>query len=324
MSLTMTRRAFALGVGALATMPIFGRDRERVPLLRFGVVSDVHITHRGRPTDRYQYGSAQTFVNALSFFKRRGVEAVVLPGDMADRGLLANLNVVAAAWEEVFADDRVERLFIYGNHDADAQWFEKSSGLLTGKSDEERARLVSSCIASRPAESWRIAFGEEWMPISLRTIAGFRFVLCNWGYEDQVPAFLEAHREELAGPRPFFYVQHPHLRGTLYGGRYQGGADQGVVNAALARFPHAITLTGHSHVSLTVPGSWSRGNFISIGASSLSYLSKYGRPAGSSREGREGMIISVYDEELVVERREFVDNILLGEDWHIPLIASCK
>lgn len=321
MSRTMTRRDFALGVGALAAMPIFGEGRERVPLLRFGVVSDVHITHRGRKTDRYQYGSAQTFVNALSFFKRRGVDAVVLPGDMADRGLPANLNVVVDAWKEVFADDRVKRLFIYGNHDADAQWFEKSCGLLAGKSDEERARLTSSCIASRPAESWRMAFGEEWMPISLRTVAGFRFVLCNWGYEDRVPAFLEAHREELAGPRPFFYVQHPHLRGTLYGGKYHGGADQGAVNAALARFPHAITFTGHSHVSLTVPGSWSRSDFISIGASSLSYLSKYGRPAGSSRDGREGMLVTVYADELVVERREFVTGVPLGEDWRIPLTA---
>ena len=312
------RRTFILGVSSLAFSPLLGHEDAMPPLLRFGVVSDIHITYRGLKNRCYEYGSAHTFVHALEYFKSRGVHAVVVPGDLADRGIPANLDVVANAWREVFPEDDMPRVFIYGNHDADVLWFDRCSGLLKDKSAEEQASLRASCIARNEASCWRRSFHEEWMPVGMKTVNGYHFVYCNWGHEKDVPAFLSRHERELSGSKPFFYVQHRHLRGTLYGGA-PCDADDGTVAKVLKAFPNAVTFSGHSHISLTVPNSCCRGDFLSIGTSSLSYLSSFGRPKGAGRDGREGMLVSVYADEIVVERREFVRDESLGLDWHIPI-----
>ncbi len=63
------------------------------------------------------------FRKALEWFCDQGVDAVAVCGDMADTGMLAELQAVAQTWSAVFPNDmapdgrHVERLFIYGNHD---------------------------------------------------------------------------------------------------------------------------------------------------------------------------------------------------------------
>ena len=42
----------------------------------------------------------------------------------------------------------------------------------------------------------------------------------------------------------------------------------------------------------------------------------------STYDGRQGMLVSVYDDRIVFARREFVYDTSLGEDWVIPLPAA--
>ena len=111
----------ALGGGRVFAAPPGWKPRGR-PKIVFGVLADTHFRTDGQwrlgiKSDRY-------FVSALEYFRNRNVDAVVHCGDMADRGLVEELQFHADAWFRVFPQNKapdghvVEKLFVTGNHDA--------------------------------------------------------------------------------------------------------------------------------------------------------------------------------------------------------------
>ena len=86
--LDFSRRGFiaaALASGAAGgcrSLGIFGPE----PDITFGVISDLHIT---TPE------STATFRRALAYFRDRGVDAVVVSGDLSDWGLRSGFKYVA-------------------------------------------------------------------------------------------------------------------------------------------------------------------------------------------------------------------------------------
>jgi len=300
------------------------------PRLTFGVLSDIHITSRGKATDTYRYGSAQTFVHALEYFRDNGADAVVIAGDMADRGLPENLQVVADAWSEVFPNDaapdgrHVERIFIYGNHDADKSWFVNSSGLIKDTMTQaEKDALIARSISRNESNVWENVWGDTWSPAYTKVIKGYRFIAAHWGHEAEAVDLIEQNCFDLKGSKPFFYIQHPHLKNTVYGSS-AWGADSGVTATALSTYPNAIALSGHSHYPIALEASAWQGEFTSIGCGSLSYVSHWGPTTVNtvSTETRPGMLFTVYDDRIEVKRREFVADKDVGPDWQLAIPAS--
>ncbi len=92
-----SRRSFLIGGAAFGTLGAFGGSRfifaatgckkGESPRLRFGVVSDIHITRVGANERMEAFGNNLTFRHALEWFREQNVDAVVIAGDMADRGL---------------------------------------------------------------------------------------------------------------------------------------------------------------------------------------------------------------------------------------------
>jgi len=162
--------------------------------------------------------------------------------------------------------------------------------------------------------------------------------------------------------RPFFYVQHPHPRDTVYG-KCAWGMDDGSATRLLSNFPQAIAFSGHSHEPLTNEKSIWRGAFTSVATGSLRYLaadalwnfertagyengkSNVYLPGGVRREDRPaiyaaydspkmmavetnrpdirvGQIVSVYDDRVEFAKREFVSGLQLGDDWIVELPAK--
>ena len=77
--------------------------------LKFGVLSDVHIR---APK------SEDLVEKAFAYFRDREVDAVLIAGDIADKGLKDELRRCAVAWNRVFPEGSgVRQLFVYGNHD---------------------------------------------------------------------------------------------------------------------------------------------------------------------------------------------------------------
>ena len=102
----------------------------RKPNMTFGVVSDIHIRIAPDGNGLRPSHDCSAFIHALEWFRDQKVDAVMVAGDLADTGLVKELEAVAAAWWKVFPDSKapdgrhVERVFITGNHDWDAYTYD--------------------------------------------------------------------------------------------------------------------------------------------------------------------------------------------------------
>ena len=380
----MTRRFF-IGGGAAATlgafggcrfMPFFGADPSN-PNLVFGVVSDIHITHIGADEPMANWGNNLTFRHTLEWFRDQGVDAVMIVGDMADLGMVSQLEAVAQAWYSVFPDDkmpdgrRVEKLFVYGNHDFEGYLYgnhaqneynqARAKAKDATKFPEFAAWSREHVLRTDPACWWKKIFHEDYSRLYKKTVKGYTFLGQHWddgtdlekGYGNcrfgaELQAFLDANGKSLDPDRPFFYFQHPHPKDTCYGAR-AWGHDEGLSTKALTPYANAIAFSGHSHYPLTDDRSIWQGAFTSVGTSSLRYTTpmvERQAPAGYENtytEGpkageydsvkamptypgtgdcRQGMLWRVYDDRIVVRRREFLSNLDVGPAWVMPLPAA--
>jgi predicted phosphodiesterase len=326
----MNRRTFLQKTSLLAgaaylDAPAFAQALDTLgrPNIIIGVLSDIHIRDAQ---------SANTFQHALEYFRDQKVDGVIMAGDLADWGLEPQLQVVADTWFRVFPDDKlpggehVEKLFVYGNHDMD--------GYTWGRVDAETSKAQG--IGLRPAEVWKTCFREDYSPIWLKTVKGYHFIGAHW-HAGNIPGlgdFLNQHVNELGKERPFFYIQHPHLKNTC-NGPWAWGQDDGTVTKLFSQWPNAVCFSGHSHSPLNDERDLWQGSFTSIGTASLSYL--YPMPARENTyqddsplkppyqmanmncsDGRQGMVMRVYDNCITMDRREFVYDQQVGDNWVLP------
>lgn len=102
------------------------------PKLRVGVLSDIHVVD-GDPNNAWSVGTCDMFEKALRYFASRGVDAVVVAGDIADSGLASELKMAGDTWRKIFPGGRrpdggkVEKVFVCGNHDVDGWRWTKNA-----------------------------------------------------------------------------------------------------------------------------------------------------------------------------------------------------
>jgi len=147
---------------------------------------------------------------------------------------------------------------------------------------------------------------------------------CNWWAGPKIDEWMEAHGSEIDVTKPFFYFQHPVPRGTVHGVD-TWGEDAGATLRAFSHLPNAVLFSGHSHRSLTDERSYWRGEFTAIGCSTLSYVCLGSQPRWQAPDYsrtlgcRQGQIVNVYDDCLVIERRDFINDEPLGEDVRLSM-----
>ena len=356
MSDFLNRRDFigglaAFGLGGCRSAG-FGGGEAR---LRVGVLSDTHLKEPV-PTcasaistmywgDGFRNGwptSTETFRRALTYFRDRGADAVLISGDMVDLGLRPQFETLKRTWDEVFPGDRapdgrhVEKIWVTGNH----EWGGWKYNCVKRLWPEEEVRRGMSFV-SDPAGFWKEYVGEEYRPIFVKEVKGYKFLCAHFvsraGVPD-LPGFVDGIADSLRGTKPFFYVQHVHPKGTC--SAPFAAADDGTATRVLSQFPNAIAFTGHSHKSLTDERTIWQGAFTSVGASSLRFVQNSPGcdngnetpvegsdtdqllPPMDAYEGRQGMFMTVYDDSIRLERREFLYGESVGDDWIIPLGTS--
>jgi len=367
--MNISRRWFiggAASFGALSGCRVLsgsGFAGSGAPRLTFGVVSDIHIKDLAKPGDKaVGCGPNElSFVHTLEWFRDQGVDGVVIAGDMADSGTIAQLQNVATAWFRVFPNDRapdgrkVEKLFVYGNHDMGGVPYARHALKMPDASEADFAPLI---IYPNPKAAWEKAFHEPFEPIWTKTVRGYRFVGAQWWssqgctglnekFNTGIADWYAKHAKEIDPSLPFFHIQHPHPNNTCYG-PWAWGRDDGMSTRALSAFPNAVAFSGHSHYSLTDERSLWQGAFTSVGTSSLRYTgleyneypdsgfentSTVGEsahlcdaqkmtPRMSTADCRQGMLWKIYDDCITVRRREFVSDLDVGEAWTIPLLVA--
>ncbi len=311
--------------------------------LRFGVLSDVHVSLAYDPG---HVSDPVAFIHALQWFDAQGVDAVVIAGDMAENGVDEQLFLVGNAWRKVFPGDRgadgrhVEKLFVCGNHEFGGLRFTRWHWCPYAQIPD--AEIIPRMILTDPARAWEKAFDEPYEPIWKKNVKGYDFIGAHWTMEDckgydetfnpGIRAWYAVNGPDLDPSKPFFHIQHPHPKGTVYGD-WAWGRDDGESTKALSRYPNAVAFSGHSHYSLLDERSIWQGAFTSIGTGSLRYV---GLPGDASKPGyekdrtisryavRSGHLVDVFDDRMVVRRRDFAADCDLGPDWVVPLGAAAK
>ena len=332
---TINRREFISGAAALGVVSgcrMFDGTRypSGKPELTVGVISDVHQPVAG--TERLQI--------ALSFFDRRKVDAVLVCGDLTHYGLVRELKMFRDQWTKAFPDNRrsdgekVEPLFIYGDHDTGGYCQDFDNGeppcRLHGIDREQVRKELIPLVGS--GKAWKEVFGEDWDFVQIKDVKGYRFILSHYygTIHQQVPPGLEEKFNEavsgISSDRPFFFVQHRVYPNTVTAYPWNNEwwcADCDAANKLLERHPNAVALCGHAHSNLLDEGNFWRGDFTAIEVPTLHTLS-YPHSLGMDRNtfdtrSVQCLVMKVYPHGVVFERHEARENTQLGADWRVIL-----
>ena len=325
----MTRKDFLFAAVAAGTSFAFGAAPKagKRSLLKVGIMSDIHVRRSADVNTGGDGWGADDFEKVITVYRDMGADAIMLPGDMADWGLVSQLVEVGKAWERVFPNDcglggrKVEKLFIYGNHDRYPAFFfseknlvKRYMGLEDQAARDEYAKTGG--ISVDCAKAWDKAFHEAWSREYVKTVNGFTFIAANWGSAGgRAAAFVSKVAPKLDPKKPFFFFQHRALGGTCWAERGipkpSLDADGGETTKVLSAYPNAISFAGHNHYTLTDPGVVWHGPFTAFGCSSLRFVNKVppsgGWPKGTTWRdkafggGPQSMFMTVYGDEVVVE-----------------------
>ena len=331
--MNVSRREFLLSSGAAfltagcRTAELFG-----APDLRFGVVSDMHIS-----TPK----SCRMFERALRQFKRRGVDAVVIPGDLTDWGLKSGFVYVRRTWDKVFGGTAVTPLFCTGNHDFDGWRYSDISVEMRVNGYSETDRLGDTSDPDRFAKGWEEVFGEKFEWVRCRTVKGYDFVSAEYGRKgsEALAAWMKANGARFADGKPFFFFQHLQIKGTTADSR-PGRGDGGATKPVLDPFPNCVAFTGHAHRPFTDERQIWQGEFTAVGTPSLSYASlpsevphENGRgdrkgdsaqtmqivPNRRDLRGGQGYVVDVWPDKIVIGRTDIEEDAEGAPAWVVPL-----
>lgn len=337
MNSNMSRRRFlgftATGIAVFAA-DLYGvgaMDAPR-PLLKLGVTADIHIRYRS---------AMKKWEKCLRFFDREKVDGVLVSGDMADSGLVKELELVAESWFKVFPGNRrsdgeaVANLLHYGDHDTGGYLWKKG-GLRKRKeyaemSDEEFNRFLDEQMLYRfnhRAEAWEKCFKEKFEPIRKVNVKGYDVILAHFdprgskgaGNTPGLAEFLAAQKFD--PKKPFFYSQHRVPNGTALGrGK---GHDDGESTKILSAYPNCVAFCGHMHRSFLFEGCFWKGAFtcVQIPALQNPFISSDGTNSDPSkgkvdRSVTQCYIVNVYEKEIVIERRDFSSGAVSAPAWKV-------
>lgn len=244
--------------------------------VRFGVISDTHVTGRE---------SIAELARAFAFLRERGIDAVIHCGDLTDFGYVEQLEAFAAAWRKEMPPD-LPLIPVLGNRDlSDTRRM----------SDAVRARDRDRLILSDAKGHFRRILGVELLDdIRVNWIRGVPVISADWKNTTTLEKFMWRHPELRDPEMPFVYVQHLHPGGTLDDVKAPGDDP---VTCWLNMFPRAVAVSGHSHISFDDPLIFCCREFTAIGAGSH-YLA-----GGEQQKGiREVSVLSIGKSGMRLER----------------------
>lgn len=284
------------------------------PDLRIAIISDVHIGFTGHINPNY-YGLGQPgdqdkwWEYALRWFKNKGVDVVVVPGDMANACAYSRTDVThadcaaeemirfARIFNEVFEGEETKLVCVYGNHDALVQPWERYNG--------------------GDKTPWEDAFGEPYEPVFTKEIKGYSFIGVHWGQEKYAKnAVAEAVNK--TPNKPVFYIQHGPIKNTTcdtYGACLNGGV--GMEN--IREYENVIAMFGHTHWPITDERTiWQSAEVSApkctvLSCASFNYADSTGNLIqGENLQMKQALYMTVSGKDIHVERLSFWTDEMLA------------
>lgn len=225
--MTISRRFFLLGAGAIACKhsPLFAASDK--PLFTAGIMTDTHVLDKPGMHERVK--------RAYKLFKKFGVDLIINNGDICDEYCPEGYRRYRAISDETYPDKatRPREVFIWANHD--------------------RVYFTPGLYASSYADSFAAAkplLGIEHEMYDHFEMGGYQFLI----YPQDVERELKRYETEIAAAckrapgKPVFVINHvPPANTTGFGG---GSA---AFKRILDKYPQVVNFCGHSHGSLRNP-----------------------------------------------------------------------
>ncbi len=304
----MRSRILSLALVVLVALLVFSgcADNENQPvvttnLLRIGILSDIHSNTS--PV----YGPLERLEKALRFYKEKGVDGIIITGDLLDTYDKLGIMDIQDVWLDVFPDsindltgEYVEPMFVYGNHDE-------------GMVEEE---------------FWFDEIGSEFEEAWIKEIKGYQFVGVHYSKENgETAQKLITQAQNASADKPWFYIQHVPMPDTVVGGytTYGGYTGFGIpTREMLKKSYNCVVFTGHTHVPVTDERSiWQGSNkkdvqFTAINCGTLYYgfLKDFCdiEITGDAYQTQQGMYMVVDGSRITIDRYSFTDMELTYTD----------
>ena len=228
------------------------------PAIRFCVCSDLHIKAPGdEQTRRLRQVMETAYALSDAHPAYRSVDAFLFAGDLTNKGLPEQYR---AFWDTVQSALRpgtevlccIPRYhdnweFGKGGEKTGLGHFQTITGL-TPDTHQKIGGLHFISVSTRPdKDGYYSAKQKRWLKRSLK--------------EAQIDT----------PDAPVFFMQHEHVRDTVYGSSFFDGWGLTHFRRILARYPNVVHFSGHSHYPLNDPRSVWQGDFTAVGTGALSY-----------------------------------------------------
>lgn len=229
-------------------------EKNFTPVLRFMVVSDVHI-HDEEDVERERFTKAIRDAYALSEADAayNKLDALYVVGDFANSGSEIQMRAAKKIIDENIKPGTLCRLTM-ASHEFHT----------TPENGEASARaLFAEVFPGYPLDSHEVINGFHFIAVTTTHGCSFREPQKAFARDELKKAAAEDSK------KPIFFFQHPHLSDTVYGS-INWGEDELI--PILMNYPQVIDFSGHSHAPINDPRSIHQKHFTALGTGSLSYF----------------------------------------------------
>lgn len=276
------------------------------PNLVFPVISDTQLGRGDGDPERFE--SAMNQLNQQA----PNQDAMVFIGDLTSHGYEEEYDT----WSSIFnkyIQPQAEQLIGIGNHEYNY------NGLT-------------------PKESQQLFMDKTGMESLYyhKNIKGYDFIMMGEerGYfysKEQVQWLGDNLRQsEQRDPnKPIFVFLHHGIKDTTYGTEdwYIENDNQRLLRETLKKYPQVVLVAGHTHYPVSDPKSIYQKDYTAVNSGSISYIwTEKGYLQGEvpDAEVSNGLLVKVYDDEVVIKRRNFTGERWIQDPWVIKTPVKSK
>ncbi len=221
-----------------------------VPVLRFAVATDIHISARDNTNAqrlRRLFETAYRYADGHPTYTP--LDAVVLTGDNCDTGSDAEYEILTSVIRESKRDETT-MIAIMGNHEFHETAHE---GFVRYMQQDLNPHVVVKGfhfigLSPDPADTWQTPMQINWMSAQLRKAAA----------DDP--------------DKPIFTMQHGHIWNTVYVSRSWYTQMSLPLHMVYARYPQVVNFSGHSHGPVNNPLNIWQNSYTQVAAGTLNYF----------------------------------------------------
>ncbi len=255
-------------------------------VLQFGALSDIHIGRGGGGiginTVLWAKDAYKTLRDVALQYNDKGLDAVLVSGDLTDNGTPEQAEEFADIYETVFDPKEVPLIFSLGNHDVNVGSSYNKADMdfeqfYAAMGQEYRQYEKDSDLAN--AGVHQIVNGYHFLALN-PIDETYRNSLANSAnYAKETKEWLDKTLAKITRQNPNQYVfisTHPIMYGMAYGGEHTYTTTAWFtreLNEILKKYPQVVIFGGHVHFPISSDTSIMQDGFTSLQCGSVNYMS---------------------------------------------------